>query len=62
MRAIRLRHLSNFIKVAFFDGQDAENEFAWAFDNMIHRHLKHHFHDFVQITFLNAQNVENTLK
>jgi hypothetical protein len=34
-------HLSEFVQVAFFDAQDAENDFAWPFDT-----LKHRFIDF----------------
>jgi hypothetical protein len=74
-------HLSDIVQVALFDAQEAQNEFAWLFDTLIHRfivfntvvyedvykadyefagqfaYLKHHLRDFVQIAFLNVQNV-----
>jgi hypothetical protein len=34
------------VQVAFFDAQDAENEFAWPFDTM-----KHSFIDFIKVVF-----------
>jgi hypothetical protein len=40
------RHLSDFMKVTFFDSGDAENEFAWPFDT-----LKHRFIDFTEVVF-----------
>jgi hypothetical protein len=30
-------HLSNFVRLAFFDAQDVENEFAWTFHTLNHR-------------------------
>jgi hypothetical protein len=38
------QHLSDFDQVAFFDAQEAQNVFAWVFDN-----LKHRFIDFNKV-------------
>jgi hypothetical protein len=38
-------HLSDFVKIAFFDIRDAENGFAWHFNTM-----KHGFH-FTKVVF-----------
>jgi hypothetical protein len=38
--------LSEFVKVAFFDAHDAENDFAWLFET-----LKHCFIDFTKVVF-----------
>jgi hypothetical protein len=40
------RHLSYFVKIAFFDARVAENDFAWHFDS-----LKHRFIDFTKVVF-----------
>jgi hypothetical protein len=39
-------HLSDFFQVAFFNAQDAENEFVWPLDT-----LKHRFIDFTKVVF-----------
>jgi hypothetical protein len=39
-------HLGVFLQVAFFDAQDAENEFAWTFVT-----FKHRFIDFTAVAF-----------
>jgi hypothetical protein len=46
--AIRLlkNHLSDFVHVAFFDAQNADNEFTWPFET-----LKHLFIDLTKIVF-----------
>jgi hypothetical protein len=40
-------HLSDFVQVAFFDSQDAENEYALPFDT-----FKHRFIEFTKDVFL----------
>jgi hypothetical protein len=50
--AIRLLEtsISRLRPSRFFDVQDVENEFAWAFDT-----LKHRFFDFTQVVFVAAR-------
>jgi hypothetical protein len=46
--AIRLPnvHLSDFVKVAFYDALDAEYDFTWPFNTM-----KYRFIDFTKVVF-----------
>jgi hypothetical protein len=48
-----LRHPFDFTKVAFYDVQKAENEFAGLFD-----HLKHRFIDFSNVAFCDIQKAD----
>jgi hypothetical protein len=46
-------HLSDFVKIAFFDARDAENDFEWHFDT-----LKHRFIDFTKVVFYDVQKAD----
>jgi hypothetical protein len=44
-------HFSDFLRVAFFDAQEAKYEFAWPFDT-----LKHPFIDFKKVVFKTSRS------
>jgi hypothetical protein len=53
--AIRLlkHHLSDFVKVAFYDALNTENDFKWPFNAM-----KHRFIVFYKVVFYDVWNAD----